>query len=109
MSTVLFNDSITVLHFAFQASATRFPDKAAVVGHGRRLTYAELRGEVLRLAAMMRREGVVPGDRVAMMLPNSVEAAVALWAVLVLGGVLVPLHAASRHTALQAVLHDAAF
>lgn len=96
-----------MLHFTFHTSAKKFPDKAAVVAHGRRLRYADLQREVLRLAAKLRSEGAVPGDRVAMLLPNSAEAAVVVWAVWELGGVFVPLHAAARKPALLAVLRDA--
>jgi acyl-CoA synthetase (AMP-forming)/AMP-acid ligase II len=43
-----------------------------------------------------------------MLLANSAEAAVTAWAILEAGGVLVPLHAASRREALLPVLRDAA-
>lgn len=101
------HDPFLVLHLTFHSSAKNSPDKAAVVGHGRRLPYSALRREALRLAARLRSEGAVPGDRIAMLLPNATEAAVVVWAVLELGGVLVPLHAAARKPALQAVLRDA--
>jgi crotonobetaine/carnitine-CoA ligase len=45
---------------------------AAIVG-GASLTYAELRDDAAKVAAMLVRLGVEPGDRVAIMLPNSLD------------------------------------
>ncbi len=51
--------------------------------------------------------GLQPGDRVAVWLPNSAEAAVAIWAAWQAGGVVVPLHAAAKGDALTSVARDA--
>lgn len=91
----------------FHAAAVLQDAKTAVVAHGRRLSYRQLRAEALRLAAALRAQGAVPGDRVGMLLANSAEAAVTAWAVFEAGCVLVPLHAASRRDALVPVLRDA--
>ena len=53
--------------------AARRPSKTAVVDADRRLTYAELHGEVDRLAAGLRARGIGPGDVVSSQLPNCVE------------------------------------
>jgi acetoacetyl-CoA synthetase len=50
-----------------------------------RLTYAELRAEVGRVQAGLRRVGVSQGDRVAGFVPNSVEAVIAMLATSALG------------------------
>jgi amino acid adenylation domain-containing protein len=96
-----------MLHQLFHAAACLHAGKTAVVAHGRRLDYASLRREALRLAALLRERGAAPGERVGMLLQNSAEAAVTAWAVFEAGCVLVPLHAASRRDALQPVLRDA--
>lgn len=54
-------------------SARHFPDRIAVVEGGTRLTYAELWTEALRCAAGLRDAGVKPGDRLAVLLPNTIE------------------------------------
>ena len=46
------------------------PEKLALVGDDRSLTYAELAGRVRRLANGLRRLGVGRGDRVAWLGPN---------------------------------------
>ncbi|MCP5327323.1 MAG: acyl--CoA ligase [Sinobacteraceae bacterium] len=96
-----------MLHQLFRAAACLHSGKTAVVAHGRRLDYQALVHEAARLAALLRARGAQPGDRVGMLLANSAEAAVTVWAVLEAGCVLVPLHAASRKDALQPVLRDA--
>ena len=96
-----------MIHDLFHAAADTHPAKTAVVGHQTRLTYGQLRREALRLAHELRRQGTVPGDRVAVLLPNSTEAAIAIWAALEVGAVLVPLHAASRPDALAPILQSA--
>jgi long-chain acyl-CoA synthetase len=90
------HDPTPMLHELFQAAACLHGPKTAVVGHDSRLTYERLEIEALLLAGKLNDLGVRSGDRVAMLLPNSLEAAVTIWAVLAAGGVLVPLHAAPR-------------
>ncbi|HEX7449364.1 MAG TPA: acetoacetate--CoA ligase [Pirellulales bacterium] len=67
-------------------------DRTALVfaneqGARRAMTFAELRSEVARLAAVLRRLGIAPGDRVAGYLPNLPEAIVAMLAATSLGAV----------------------
>lgn len=50
-----------------------FGDRDALVGDGRRLTYAQVAAEVRGLAGRLRRHGVRPGDAVLVMLGNPVE------------------------------------
>jgi acetyl-CoA synthetase len=75
--------------------AERTPDTAAAIGLGedgsrRALTFAELSHEVTRLAEALVRLGVEPGDRVALFLPMSPEAAIASHACAHVGAVQVP-------------------
>ncbi len=65
-------------------------DRLAIVfrnewGHRRELTYAELHGEVGRLAHALKEAGVGVGDRVAGFLPNLPEAVIAMLAATSLG------------------------
>lgn len=68
------------------------PDEIAVIeadenGIGHEVTLAELRRRVASAQFGLRSLGVVPGDRVAGMLPNNLDAFVALLATASLGGV----------------------
>ena len=71
------------------------------------LTYRELHERSLRLAAGLRARGVVPGDRVAVQLPNWSEFAVITAAVARLGAVMVPIMPIYRRDEVGYVLDDA--
>ena len=72
-----------------ERSARVWPDKTAVIYGRRRITYAELAAEAMRVACALRASGVEPGDRVAYLMPNLPEMLVAHYAVPLAGGVLV--------------------
>lgn len=67
------------------------PGSVALVGHGRSLSWGELRAEVAAWRRGLSRLGVVPGDRVAIVCPNIPLFVVAYLAVLGAGAVAVPL------------------
>ena len=71
------------------------------------LTYRELHERSLRLAAGLRARGVVPGDRVAVQLPNWSEFAVSAVAIARLGAVMVPIMPIYRRDEVGYVLDDA--
>ncbi|XVU28226.1 long-chain-fatty-acid--CoA ligase [Actinoplanes sp. CA-054009] len=77
----------------------RFPDRIALDFLGATTTYAQLGDQVARAAEALRRVGVGPGDRVALILPNCPQHVVAFYAVLRLGAVVVehnPLYTADE-------------
>jgi acetyl-CoA synthetase len=76
--------------------AHRDPNRLAIVydnehGEQARFTYGDLDGASRRLAAALAKRGVAPGDRVAIVLPQRFETAVAHMAVQRLGAVAMPL------------------
>jgi amino acid adenylation domain-containing protein len=56
-----------------------------------RLTYGEMRERMLWVAGWLRAKGVVPGDRIAICLPKSLEALQAIFGILAAGAAYVPL------------------
>ncbi len=84
--------SLRTLGEDLRAAAIRVADKEAVVAGGQRLSYAELDRAVDRVAAGLAQRGVERGDRVAVMLANSVGAAIAIYGVLRAGAAIVPLN-----------------
>ncbi len=87
-------------------SAVRFADRTAVVLGDLRLTYAQLWGHSLQYAAVLREKGVGPGDRVALLLPNTPHFPLAYYGALALGAVVVPVHALLKAEEIQYVLQD---
>ncbi|ASS75307.1 long-chain fatty acid--CoA ligase [Tumebacillus algifaecis] len=84
------------------------PAKTAVVeaGTGLRLTYAELHLRVNRLASWMQQQGIGPGDRIALLAPNSASYLELLFAAGKTGAVFVPLNYRFSHAELTYVLAD---
>ncbi len=87
-------------------SAARHPDRTAVVLGDLRLTYAQLWGHALQYAAVLRDKGVGPGDKVAMLLPNTPHFPLTYFGTLALGAVAVPVHALLKAEEIQYVLED---
>jgi fatty-acyl-CoA synthase len=73
-------------------SAWVYRDRIAVVDGDRRFTYAQLNERVHRQASALRVLGILPGDRVAVLAPNSAPALEAHFGVLLAGAVLVMLN-----------------
>ena len=91
--------------------AERRPAAIAAVGLGedgarRELTFSELSDQVTRLAELLVRLGVEPGDRVAIFLPMSPEVAVASHACAHIGAVQVPLFSGLAAPAVAQRLQD---
>jgi amino acid adenylation domain-containing protein len=73
------------------AAAARCPEQPAVVSLAGTLTYRELEGRANQLAHALRRHGVRPEERVAVMLERTPSLIVALLATLKAGGLYVPI------------------
>ncbi|WP_104191695.1 long-chain-fatty-acid--CoA ligase [Cryobacterium sp. Y82] len=72
-----------------ETSAKRFAPAVALDFFGSSTTYAELGEQISRAANGLRKLGVSPGDRVALVLPNCPQHVVAFYAVLRLGAIVV--------------------
>lgn len=94
-----------VEHF-LERSAERLPAKIALVCGERRLTYGDVNAEAERVAAILRANGVNRGDRVAIVLDNSVEAVVSMFATLKAGAVFVMISPTTKAQKLGFVLNN---
>ena len=92
----------------FGAQVARTPDAVAVTSAGRSMTYRALSEAANRLAHLLVGRGVGPGQRVALLLPRSAEAIVAMLAVLKTGATYVPIDPAVPTARMQFMLDDAA-
>lgn len=79
-------------------SADEFPGRPAVRPHDTVLTYADLDRRSAAVAALLAARGVRPGDRIAVMLPNVPEFAVAYYAILRAGAVVRSAHRRSAES-----------
>ena len=94
-------------------SARRCPDRTALVAGHQCVSYGDLWLAARRYAAAMRDLGIGPGDRVALLLPNTPAFPAAYFGVLALGATVVPVNALLkaeeivyilRHSGARAVL-----
>lgn len=89
-----------------EAAASARGETIALIDGDRRLTYSELRVQVFKLATELLRRGVGRGDRVVMLIANSIDFVVAFWAIQYVGAVAVPLNPAIITSKLRWILAD---
>ncbi|MBX7548269.1 long-chain fatty acid--CoA ligase [Streptomyces sp. tea 10] len=87
-------------------NARRRPGKTALVEGELRLTFDEVWQRSLARAGALTGLGVRPGDRVALMAPNTAEFPVAYYATVAAGGVVVPVHLLLSAGEVEHVLRD---
>lgn len=79
------------LHEAFAVSATRHPERVAIVEPGKgTLTYRQLALLAERMRDRLHASGVGPGDRVGIYLPKSIDGVATLYGILAAGAAYVP-------------------
>ncbi len=83
---------VALLHEGVFAQAECTPHAVAVVTpHHEKISYGELSLAARRLAAVLQKMSVMPGDRVAISMEKSIGQIVAVLAILYVGGVYVPI------------------
>ena len=91
----------------FAAQADRTPDAVAVTFEGASMTYRELNKATDRAARVLAARGACPGQRVALLLPRTDEAILAMLAVVKTGATYVPIDPSVPEQRRQFVLGDA--
>lgn len=79
---------VPVTSFLVEA-AKKYPSNNALYFMGKRITYNELLAMSYQFAHALTKRGVVKGDRVAIMLPNSPQAVIAYYGALFAGAIVV--------------------
>ena len=83
------------------------PRATAVVLDGQRLDYLSFNARVNRVANMLTRLGVTKAERVATLLPNTIELLEVYWACARIGAVVVPLSPLLTGLGLSSLINDA--
>src|SRR5581483_3018734 len=83
----------TNLYYNLEVSATRYPQKPALIFYDTRLSFAELRDAAERLAGFLVQAcGVGAGDRVLLYTQNSPHFVIAYYAILRANAIVVPVN-----------------
>ncbi|MFH1036423.1 MAG: long-chain fatty acid--CoA ligase [Pseudomonadota bacterium] len=86
--------------------ATAYPDKAFLIGEFGSISYAEFDQASDRLANNLLGLGVRPGDRVAILHPNSSQLFLAYYAIVKIGAVVVPINPVYTPREIVFILND---
>lgn len=101
----------TNLGYFFFNSVARFPDKVAVIdlygGVERLVTYAQLDERADRVAGLLCKLGVAPGERVGMIVGNRVEFLEIFFGSMRAGAIPVAINTRLAHDTLKFILEDA--
>jgi benzoate-CoA ligase len=98
--------AINAASVLLDAPAVRRGDHLAIVGRSAALTYAELRTLTHRIGHVLQQSGCASGDRVLLVMPDSIDLAAALLAVMKIGGLPVPVPPQSTAADVQFYLQD---
>ncbi|MCH8055001.1 MAG: AMP-binding protein [Deltaproteobacteria bacterium] len=104
------NDSYQVGFFVgeiLEGTARKYPQKVALISREGEMTFAALNDRVTYLAGHLQSEGVKQGDRVGLLLPNSLFFALSYYATQRMGAVTTVLDARLKGKELIGVLQDA--
>ncbi len=88
-------------------TAEHHPDQPAIILDDHRLSYRDVDAAAQRLAGWLLQQGVEPGDRIALMLPNLPSFPVIYYGALRVGAVVVPMNPLFKRREIEYYLSDA--
>jgi len=91
----------THIHHFLETGAEAFPEKAAVVHDGNRLSYREVNEQSNRFAHALLGQGIRAGDRVALLMENGIDYVISYYGALKAGAAVVPLNTDFKPEGLQ--------
>ena len=98
--------SMKLIHHFLEVNAARLPEKVALVHGPVRASYDEINSRANSLAHYFTSTGVRRGDRVALLMENSVEYVVAYYGIMKAGAVAVPLNSDLKPEGLRNAIDD---
>ena len=70
-------------------TAKKYPEKVAIHFMGKEMTYKKVYESAYHMASYLQGIGIVKGDRIAIMLPNTPQSVISYYAILMAGGIVV--------------------
>lgn len=96
---------LNLAHF-LDVTARAHPDTTAVILDEVKLSYAELAAYSKRVASMLQKKGIGPGDKVAVMIPNTPHFPMIYYGILRAGATVVPVNVLYQHFEIEHYLVD---
>ena len=98
----------TSLYYNLAVSASRYPNKDAIVYYDSKISYAELNAQVIKLAGFLQQRcGIKRGDRVLLYMQNSPQFVIAYYAILRADAMVVPVNPMNLTAELAHYIDDA--
>ena len=91
----------------FRHSVAEHSEAIALIYFGREILYRQLGRYVNSLATAMQKIGIQQGDRIALLLPNCPQYVISYYAILSIGGIVVPINPLSTESELLHIFRDA--
>src|SRR5712692_8818047 len=89
-------EPFNIAEYFFDARAAQHPQRLAIAGEPREVTYGELPALANRVGNALLEQGVSRGDRVLIVLPDSAEFVAAFFGAAKIGAVAVPVNSFAR-------------
>jgi len=99
-------DNQILIHHFLEQSAELYPNKTALVHEDIRATYTQINKSANHLAHWLLGQGVKHGDRIILVLENSLEYVISYYGVLKAGAVAVPLNIALKPDSLRPLINE---
>ncbi|MBI3117223.1 MAG: long-chain fatty acid--CoA ligase [Candidatus Hydrogenedentes bacterium] len=96
---------LNLAHF-LDVTAESYPETTCVILDNLRMSYAEVASAARRVANALRSKGIGPGDKVAMMIPNTPHFPIIYYGILQTGATVVPVNVLYRHQEIEHYLAD---
>jgi long-chain acyl-CoA synthetase len=94
------------IHDYLKQAASEFPNNIAIHFMGKEITFQKLYEDALKLAFYLQQIGLTKGERVAIMLPNTPQAVIGYFGVLMAGGIVVQTNPLYTERELQYQMQD---
>ncbi|MCF8609760.1 AMP-binding protein [Gordonia sp. HY285] len=107
MDTLSTSSTVSELATILDAAVADHPERCAIATEAERITYRELGTRVADLAGRLREAGIGPGRAVAVHVPRSPSALIAIHAVIATGAVVAPLDVTDPSERVRALLEQA--
>ncbi|WP_232782863.1 long-chain fatty acid--CoA ligase [Bacillus sp. BA3] len=101
------NISRLSIYEMLKQTALEYPDQLAVIDGQIKLNYTQLKEFVDTFASVLYKKGFQKGDRVGLMVPNSIHYIISYYATLRLGGIVVQVNPLYQTSELEYMLDDA--